>query len=1264
MKRLKHIAMVAVIGLAMLAQLMSPTLAYADGKTTPPPVETLTETPTPAPTETPTETPTESLTPEASPTDMAATEPMEAIPTEVAATEVLSADPAFVTPEPVETSVPEVATEEPEATPEPTEPADSKSESSGTALVETTTTEAATETEQPPLSETMQALPEDTSVVVLDEGGEVLPLASQETSDVIAQADPIWCPEGVSPVPFTNGCTGSYSTMEELLTLEGGYINSQITGGTIWITEGIVPDVNSVVIDGTTYTNWANFTLGMQGGWSGLYGDTSIYSNSQFSVPITIANWNNNVYMGNIAAPSVNINDTNGVVILANVDSEDTNIKNQKGRIDVYNSRGNLTIDSANINNGGIFSSGINVHTFTGNLTINNSIFWGNGYAGAWMENVGNITINNSAAHSNAYDGVWLNNAGIVGIDGSEFYQNANNGITIQNAQSVAVSNSSFGITEIDVAGTPTLMPANASMGMTISALYDVNFNNSNFKGNGYAGLDATSYYGNVTLNQLTADGNYGTGLNAYAAGSINANDIKSSNNINGGGGCPLSCGNGIFLNGTNGVQLSGVNTFTNNGWTGVDALSYGDITLNNVTATGNQGFGSYLVSYGGSTTLSGTNTFSSNGADGVLISSASNVNVNGPISLDGNSWSGLEIWSSGDITLNDITATGNLASGTYLSAGGTISLHGANEFSNNAYTGLFASSYGPVTLNNLTAGGNGGNGVLIYSNGSVSATGTNSFFNNGWTALEIWSSSDITLNDVTATDNYQWGSYLIGAGNITLNGAHDYSRNAAGVMVSSPEGAISLNNVTANDSWYSYGAQIIGGTSVTLTGTNTFNNNGSTGLHIQDSGYIGLNNITAKDNWFHGISVINSSGDINLSNITATAHSDTSGDGAYLENMAGSGNVTLTGTNDFSNHSLWNSGMYILSNGNVSLSGITSNNNGRGVNVSHATDVTITNATFSENIEDYVGTGAFVFASGNVSLNQITSNRSSLYIDTPGNVTLDNVKISDSTDKGLSILRAREIALKGVDTGGNSVGAKIENVGNVKITGGAFTSNGIGLHVICAESVTLNLPLATFTLNLTDVVIDPTCPIDITKEELPIITVVETLVEGEEFVLDCAMAKNRFVVHLANGDRGDITCPVVGNATITRVDNTTLPANLPAGYTYASGFEFKIERDGEEVMVISEGGYVTASFIASSDQLQPGNSYSILYWDRESSSWIPLKDYLLNEYKRTQVFDLFPGVEDDIRKILIGVRYFTEAGEERGEVTTNFPGIFVLAQH
>lgn len=117
------------------------------------------------------------------------------------------------------------------------------------------------------------------------------------------------------------------------------------------------------------------------------------------------------------------------------------------------------------------------------------------------------------------------------------------------------------------------------------------------------------------------------------------------------------------------------------------------------------------------------------------------------------------------------------------------------------------------------------------------------------------------------------------------------------------------------------------------------------------------------------------------------------------------------------------------------------------------------------------------------------------------------------------------------------------------------------------------------------------------------------------------------------------------------------LPASLPAEYSYASAFSLDILQNETSIPVITEGGYLKTSFAASS--LQAGDSYSILYWD--NGTWVPLKEFTLDEHGS---FQLNPDVSEDPREILSGVKLVTDNGSPRVEVSTNFPGIFVLAQH
>ncbi|MBL8097766.1 MAG: hypothetical protein JNK81_01215, partial [Anaerolineales bacterium] len=60
-------------------------------------------------------------------------------------------------------------------------------------------TDSASSTESSTVAEVIQSLPEDTTLVVVDENGEALPLASEEAAETIELADPRWCPVGVAP---------------------------------------------------------------------------------------------------------------------------------------------------------------------------------------------------------------------------------------------------------------------------------------------------------------------------------------------------------------------------------------------------------------------------------------------------------------------------------------------------------------------------------------------------------------------------------------------------------------------------------------------------------------------------------------------------------------------------------------------------------------------------------------------------------------------------------------------------------------------------------------------------------------------------------------------------------------------------------------------------------------------------------------------------------------------------------------------------------
>ncbi len=95
---------------------------------------------------------------------------------------------AIATDEPVSTEE-AVATEEPVATEE------------AVATDEPAVTEEPTAEQELTVAEVFEQAPENTQIVVIDSEGNVAPLASEEALDIITQADPIWCKDGVTPDP-------------------------------------------------------------------------------------------------------------------------------------------------------------------------------------------------------------------------------------------------------------------------------------------------------------------------------------------------------------------------------------------------------------------------------------------------------------------------------------------------------------------------------------------------------------------------------------------------------------------------------------------------------------------------------------------------------------------------------------------------------------------------------------------------------------------------------------------------------------------------------------------------------------------------------------------------------------------------------------------------------------------------------------------------------------------------------------------------------
>ena len=734
----------------------------------------------------------------------------------------------------------------------------------------------------------LSQVPEGTEVVVLNESGDVIPLAAEEAAQAILVADPIWCPTGVAPKPGLGGCSAS---QPNLSTLVSTFIPTK--AGTIWI-ENVNDSGSEVVIDGTgTWLPAANFSLTLQGGWiGGITGSKTILGVSTFDTAINIVSWN-----GAVTVNDITMNGANNVAYSGN------------GALYIETSKNILLSNVTIVNSLGTFASGAyldnTASTTQATVTVKNSSFNGNTtYGGLQIYSDGAVTLTNVNANNNFEFGAYIMNTSDT------------------TASLVTVTNSSFNNNTVNSSTTGLEVYSNGAVKLSQVTAND----------NGQAGVyvdndGGTSAQSVTVTGSLTALYNSGSGLEIYSRGIVNLTNLTT--NLNG--------GYGAYIDNTAGtpmaVNITGANVFDDNYLNGLYIQSRGAITLNNITAIRNgittdyQGvyiYNNYDTAKPQPITLKGYGFFLQNG------------------------YTGFEAYSYGAITLNNVTASDNgnanndgSGNGVYLYNGSAlttkpaaVTINGTNSFTYNDAAGLEIGSRGTITLSNITASNNDYIGAYVYNNYAsatkgINLQGTNNFNQNGSSGLEIYSYGAIAVNNVTAYNNSSYGAYLFnagGKGTVTITGFGRFDSNGSDGLSVESNGAITTNNLSASSNSdngvYLYTIGVLAPQSVTLNGTNNFNYNGTagteSGLYVYSDGTIKLNNVNASYNYTNGAYLDN------FSNWDAP-----------ITNFATFGSVTITGFGNFSGNG--NEGLYVYTHGAATLNYITANynsNDGIGLDV------------------------------------------------------------------------------------------------------------------------------------------------------------------------------------------------------------------------------------------------------------------------------------------------------------------------------------------
>lgn len=651
--------------------------------------------------------------------------------------------------------------------------------------------------------EVLAQLPENIELVVINDAGQIEPLATEAAAEIIASGDPMWCPEGATPGDA--GCSGSFTKFSDLITaLKGGVFSGN---GVIWV-EGSYNgnDDSQVVFDGDVLTSLKNSNLEIKGGWSGN-NDTSINGTSMADVSFVFANWTGNItlndldivandgagfglFMNNTGAVTLNNVSVNGTTANAfglgdgavlkntgNVIINNSEFDNNKGnglkvettgtiRLDTVSASGN-SLTGANLDDC-LYNSATGLCAGSGVVTITSAtgnLFNDNGFNGLAVDSGGGIEIDHTQANTNGLNGAYLTSAdrdgaGNVIVEQSAFTGNQNGkGLDILTSGNVL-------LTAVDVFSNRSGAVINtASNGTGSIFISDSSFGDNNSNGNAWTGLHAES--GNViTLSNVVASYNGTNGAYLTANGDINVTDSTFSENVHfnfpqdpglyaksKGGNITLlnvfADGNdygagAVLITESNGAVDVTDAQFNENGLFGVQAQTKdGDISLDGITASFNKVKGAYLTSYGIGNIFVSTGNFVENGSYGIYA----NTSLGG-IDLDQITVTGDNKVDNGAAGADDLTNIGAFLKTT---SGGPISVN-ESAFNLNTETGLVIVTSGQVDLVDVTADQNGGNGVEVYSNYTYGCMCPN----------ESPSSVNVFVDGGTFTNNGKYGLQVL----------------------------------------------------------------------------------------------------------------------------------------------------------------------------------------------------------------------------------------------------------------------------------------------------------------------------------------------------------------------------------------------------------------------------------------------------------------------------------------------------------------------
>ena len=565
-----------------------------------------------------------------------------------------------------------------------------------------------------------------TGVELVDESGEAMDMASQETSELLASGDPYYT---VGSIKYRF------------------YASGGICGGDPHCTDGLGPTVIQYALDSMAANGLpSNRKLYVEGG---SYGGFTI---------------------NGTASPQMAM--LNGVI--GEDGSKNTNIN---GSIDISYNTGGFTLSGFTITGGDIFAEfnsgtwniedidvtsptyhGIRLTDHSGAINIDRLRANNNDDSGAWIDNTAGtnpITIKNSSFNNNGYStpgdigGLDIGSKGKVTLEGVTASRNKGSGIRIYTSPAASLKNVYCFDNDSQNTGDTT----GHGLQITITGSGTASLENVYTGGNEQGGIWATG--GNLRAKYVEASGNTnGHGMYFFSDPGSSRVEFGVFNNNN---------DDGLRIENTGDIYLNSIHA-ADNGRHGVYLDNYngggmftgsGSVTMTSPTSGGslqsnqlvnNHGYGLQIRSMG-SVTLYNFDVVN-NGDGGIIIQNdfgtgSVTVKKNLPQwynSSRENIGYGLNIHSGGAVSISDTSFYDNQLTGLRVETLKTIQLtrvRGMNNFGSGAY---LDNSSAPraysVTLADCAFNGNGDDGLILHSMGSISAKGLSA---SGNSLRQLW---------------------------------------------------------------------------------------------------------------------------------------------------------------------------------------------------------------------------------------------------------------------------------------------------------------------------------------------------------------------------------------------------------------------------------------------------------------------------------------------------------------------------------------------